>query len=107
MSNGSATIFIVDDDDSLRHSLARRLRAEGWNVESFADAVEFLRRPAYKGLGCVLLDVYLPQVNGPDLQIAMMARGDTLPVVFLTGRGRRDGRERHETGRGRFPGQAH
>jgi hypothetical protein len=37
----------------------------------------------------------------------MMARGDTLPVVFLTGRGRRDGRERHETGRGRFPGQAH
>jgi FixJ family two-component response regulator len=86
VSNGSGTIFIVDDDDSLRASLERRLRAEGWNVESFANALEFLRRPTYNGVGCVLLDVCLPQVTGPDLQIAMMARGDTLPVVFLTGR---------------------
>jgi FixJ family two-component response regulator len=83
--NGSPTVFIVDDDDSLRRGLARGLRAEGWNVESFANAVEFLRRPAYEGVGCVLLDVYLPQVTGPDLQIEMMARGNTLPVVFLTG----------------------
>jgi FixJ family two-component response regulator len=85
VSNRAATIFIVDDDDSLRHGLARRLRAEGWNVEAFASAAEFLMRPLYRGIGCALLDVFLPQLTGADLQMAMIARGDTLPVVFLAG----------------------
>ena len=84
MSNRAATIFIVDDDDSERHGLARRLRIEGWNVEAFTSAAEFLMRPLYRGIGCALLDVCRPQLTGRDLQIEMMARGDTLPVVFLT-----------------------
>ena len=86
-SNGMATIFIVDDDESLRRSLGRTLRAEGWNVESFATPGEFLRRPRYTGIGCVVLDVCLPGLTGPELHVEMLARGIALPVVFLTGHG--------------------
>ncbi|HEV8017211.1 MAG TPA: response regulator [Steroidobacteraceae bacterium] len=82
-----ATIFIVDDDESLRRSLARTLRAEGWTVEAFASAREFLQRPPYLGMGCVVLDVCLPELTGPELHIEMLARGIRLPVVFLTGHG--------------------
>ena len=84
---GMATIFIVDDDESLRCGLARTLRAEGWSVEVFASAREFLQRPAYTGIGCMVLDVCLPELTGPELHIEMLARGMTLPVVFLTGHG--------------------
>jgi FixJ family two-component response regulator len=87
VNNGMATIFIVDDDESLQRSLARTLRAEGWTVEPFDSAREFLQRPTYLGMGCVVLDVCLPELTGPDLHIEMLARGITLPVVFLTGHG--------------------
>jgi FixJ family two-component response regulator len=82
-----ATIFIVDDDESLRRGLARTLRAEGWSVEVFASAHEFLQRPGYTGIGCMVLDVCLPELTGPQLHMQMLARGITLPVVFLTGHG--------------------
>lgn len=81
------TIFIVDDDDALRRSLGRRMRAEGWSVEEFASGAEFLARPAYDGVGCILLDVCLPGASGPELHLEMSARGNRLPVVFLTGHG--------------------
>jgi FixJ family two-component response regulator len=87
VNNDMATIFIVDDDESLRRSLARTLRAGGWTVEAFASAREFLRRPPYLGMGCVVLDVCLPELTGPELHIEMLARGITLPVVFLTAHG--------------------
>ncbi len=87
MSDGPPTIFIVDDDDALRRSLARRLRAEGWDVETYASAAEFLERPPFVGRGCAILDVCLPELSGPALQLEMTARRNTLPVVFLTGHG--------------------
>jgi FixJ family two-component response regulator len=82
---GEPTVFVVDDDSSLRRGLGRLLRSAGWNVETFASAREYLERPAYAGAGCVIVDVRMPEMTGPELQAQMAARGISLPVVFLTG----------------------
>jgi len=82
---GAPTVFVVDDDSSLRRGLGRLLRSAGWNVETFASAREFLERPCYSGTGCVMVDVRMPEMTGPELQAQMLARGISLPVVFLTG----------------------
>ena len=79
------TVFVVDDDSSLRRGVGRLLRSAGWNVETFASASEFLERPSYTGTGCVMVDVRMPVMTGPELQAQMAARGISLPVVFLTG----------------------
>lgn len=81
------TIFVIDDDEDVRTSLSRLLRAAGWEVETFASADQFLERPAYPGTGCVLLDVDMPGMTGPRLHETMPARGIDLPVIFLTGKG--------------------
>lgn len=82
-----ATVFIVDDDDSLRRALTRVLRGPGWAVESFASAEAFLQRLPIHGVGCVLLDVSMPGLSGPDLHARLVEEGSTLPVVFLTAHG--------------------
>jgi FixJ family two-component response regulator len=82
-----ATILIVDDDASVRKSLLRLLRAAGWKAEAFASAGEFLARPTFPGLGCLILDVRLPGMKGPELRDQMTARRISLPVIFLTGHG--------------------
>jgi FixJ family two-component response regulator len=80
-------VFVVDDDSSLRASVARLVRSAGWEAETFGSARDFLDRPAYAGTGCVVLDVQMPGMSGPQLQDWMTDRGDALPVVFLTGHG--------------------
>jgi FixJ family two-component response regulator len=81
------TVFVIDDDESLLRSVSRQLAHAGWKVEAFASARQFLERASYDGTGCVVLDVRLPEMWGPELQVEMMNRGMTLPVVFLTGHG--------------------
>jgi FixJ family two-component response regulator len=83
------TIFIVDDDATFARGLARLIRAAGWGTEVFSSAADFLERGprAGDGSGCVLLDVKMPGMRGPDLYRAMLERKITLPVVFLTGHG--------------------
>lgn len=87
MEIGGATVFVVDDDEAVRTSLARLLRSAGWSVEAYASAGEFLDRPAFDGTGCVLLDVHMPGLSGPQLQEAMAERGLIFPLIFLTGNG--------------------
>lgn len=87
MSSEQSTVFVVDDDEAVRVGLSRLLRSAGWEVEAFASAGAFLERPAFTGIGCVLLDVQMPGLTGPQLQQAMAERSLTLPVVFLTGHG--------------------
>jgi FixJ family two-component response regulator len=87
MDLSQATVFVVDDDEAVRSSLARLIRVAGWKVETYASAREFLARVAFSGTGCVLLDVQMPGVSGPQLHESMYQRGLTLPVVFLTGHG--------------------
>lgn len=82
-----ATIFVVDDDISVRTGLSRLIRSAGWTVEPVASAKEFLERAPAAGIGCVVLDVHMPEMSGPELQDRMAEEGITFPVVFLTGKG--------------------
>jgi len=78
-------VFVVDDDASIRRALARLLAGNGWQVETFETAAQFLDRPYFDGNGCVLLDVCMPGVGGTDAHSQMVERGIDLPVIFLTG----------------------
>jgi len=82
-----ATIFVVDDDASLRKSLVWLLRSAGWRAEAFASAEEFLARPPLSGTGCLILDVRMPKLTGPDLRDQLAASQSMLPIIFLTGHG--------------------
>jgi FixJ family two-component response regulator len=87
MNKMNATIFIVDDDPSVRKSLLRLIRSAGWQGEAFASAQEFLARAAFSGTGCVVLDVSMPGMTGPELRDWMTAQDVSLPIIFLTGHG--------------------
>jgi FixJ family two-component response regulator len=88
MSAGNvATVYVVDDDDSVRRSLKRLFRSKGWNVETFAKAADLLERVPLIGPGCILLDVQMPGINGLELQERLAEEGIYLPVVFLSGKG--------------------
>jgi len=87
MPNSSLTVFLVDDDEDIRSSLSRALKKRDYNVESFKSAEDFLA--AYDGtkLGCLLLDYGMPHMNGLELQDHMIAKGFSLPIIFITGHG--------------------
>jgi FixJ family two-component response regulator len=78
-------VFIVDDDSSVRKSLARLVRAAGFDVETFASAREFLACPRYDGPSCLVLDVRMPGLTGLDLQETLEAAGQRMSIVFITG----------------------
>lgn len=81
-----ATVFVIDDDADVRDGLARLLRAVGWSVRVYAAAEEFLNDLPSEVDGCVLLDVGMPGMSGPQLHARMTDSGVRLPVVYLTGR---------------------
>lgn len=88
MDNSATTVFIIDDDASVRRSLKRLVSAAGWHVEEFGAAPEFLRAAsAYETVGCLILDVRMPGMSGPELQEQMARKGLSFPIVFLTGEG--------------------
>lgn len=80
------TVFVVDDDVSVRESLELLIAEEGWRPELFASAGEFLARPREPVPSCLVLDVGLPDLNGLELQKRVAGRAD-LPIIFITGRG--------------------
>jgi FixJ family two-component response regulator len=79
-------VFIVDDDVSVRESLAPLIRSAGWRPETFASAEDFLERSRSEGPSCLVLDVTLPDLNGLDLQERIVDRAD-MPIIFITGYG--------------------
>jgi FixJ family two-component response regulator len=81
------TVFIIDDDASIRKSIGRLLRANDLVTEDFPCAESFLEREAYDGVGCILLDVNMPGISGIELQAELVASNQTLPIIFLTGYG--------------------
>jgi FixJ family two-component response regulator len=83
----NATIFVIDDDASMRRSLSWLLRSAGWRAEAFASAEDFLARAALPGNGCLILDVRMPGMAGPELRDHLAARNISLPIIFLTGHG--------------------
>jgi FixJ family two-component response regulator len=80
-------VFVVDDDPSVRKALARLFKYEGFRVETFATAQEFLRQPLPDSPACLILDVRMPGLNGLDLQTHLTASNRRLPIVFITGHG--------------------
>ena len=81
------TVFIIDNDHSVRRSLSRLLRAEGIRNECFESAQAYEDRELHNGVGCILLDINMPGMSGIELQARLLERGHNLPVVFLTGHG--------------------
>src|SRR5215471_8835272 len=86
VSHAAPTVFVVDDDVSVRESLELLIRDAGWEVETFASAQEFLARPRVPTPSCLVLDVNLPDLNGLDLQ-KRLAQDGGISIVFITGYG--------------------
>ena len=83
-----ATIFLVDDDASVRRALARLIRSAGYRVEAFPSARDFLDRgPAADGPACLVLDIRMPGLTGLDLQGELQKNDSILPIIFITGYG--------------------
>jgi RNA polymerase sigma factor (sigma-70 family) len=79
-------VHIVDDDESFRTAIQRLLRASGYAVETYESAEQLLQQlPDDAGPSCILLDISIPGLSGPDLQDRLSALGSHLPIVFLTG----------------------
>ena len=81
------TVFVIDDDASVRKSLSRLLRSAGYTAETFASAEEFLGRDHFKGIGCLLLDVRMPGLSGMGLQEELSKADYHMPIIFITGHG--------------------
>ena len=79
-------VHIVDDDASFRTAMERRLKHAGYEVATYASAAHLLDHlPSDSVLGCILLDVRIPGLSGPELQERLSELGSTLPIIFLTG----------------------
>jgi len=81
------TVFVVDDDPSVRASIQGLLRSASLRSESFGTAEEFLRSKRSEGPSCLVLDVSLPGVNGLDFQRQLADAGIQIPIIFVTGHG--------------------
>jgi len=81
------TVFVIDDDASIRKSLSRLLRSAAYTVETFPSAEEFLHREHFDGVGCILLDVQMPGLSGIDLQEELNKADYHMPIIFITGHG--------------------
>jgi FixJ family two-component response regulator len=78
-------VSVVDDDESVRESLPDLLRQCGFAAEAFASGEAFLASDAVSETGCLLLDVAMPGMSGPDLQQELVRRRQRIPIVFITG----------------------
>ena len=80
-------VSVVDDSESVREALPDLLRHVGFEVQAFASAEEFLQSNAVSQTHCLVLDVGLPGMSGPDLQQELMRQGRVFPIVFITAQG--------------------
>jgi DNA-binding NtrC family response regulator len=87
MNNARATIYVVDDDVSVRDGLDNLLRSAGFRVQAFSSAREFLANVRQDVPSCLLLDVQLPGLSGLDLQQELAKGGVQIPIIFITGHG--------------------
>ncbi len=81
------TVFVVDDDVSVRESLDALIRNAGWDAETFESAQEFLAHPRVLDPSCLILDVSLPDLNGLELQERVAIDRQDMPIIFITGHG--------------------
>jgi FixJ family two-component response regulator len=86
-------ISIVDDDDSLRNSLANLIRSLGFRTQAFPSAEAFLSSGQARDTACLILDVRMPGMNGLDLQRRLMEMDRHIPIIFITSHADDDARE--------------
>lgn len=84
MPQKSDTVFVVDDDESIRRALKRLLRSFDYDAVTFASAEEFIASAPKGGKGCLILDICLPGITGLDLQEKLTASGAKYAVIFIT-----------------------
>jgi FixJ family two-component response regulator len=77
-------ISIVDDDGSIREALKRLMRSVRFSVDAYGSAEEFLASERVNDTACLILDVYLPGMNGFELQNYLKAKGRAIPIIFIT-----------------------
>src|SRR5512140_3533730 len=80
----NALVSVVDDDESVRESLPDLLRVLGFTARAFASAKEFLTSDVLDQTRCLILDIAMPEMSGPDLQQELVRRGITIPIIFIT-----------------------
>jgi FixJ family two-component response regulator len=87
MTTATAMVFVIDDDASMRKSLARLLDAAQYETEVFESASEFLSRSPHPGPSCVIVDVQMPGLNGIDFQNVLIENHRKEQLIFITGHG--------------------
>jgi|SRR5580700_4419880 two-component system response regulator FixJ len=85
--NASQRVYIVDDDEAVRDSLGFQLESAGYDVRTFSSGVDFLNQAPSLPPGCVILDVRMPDMDGPEVQARLAEMKLSLPVVMITGHG--------------------
>lgn len=80
-------VSVVDDDESVRESLPDLVREFGFAVQAFSSAEEFLASDCICRTGCLILDVAMPGMSGPDLQQELKRRQKLIPIIFITAHG--------------------
>jgi FixJ family two-component response regulator len=79
-------VSVVDDDASVRQSSCRLIRSLGYRCEEFGSGDEFLRSPVVTATSCLVLDVRMPGIDGLEVQRQLRERGESIPIIFVTGR---------------------
>ena len=82
-----SSISVVDDDESLRESLEGLLKSMGYSVNVFSSAEAFLSSQALRKTDCLILDVRMPGMSGPELQQKLKTLGNRIPIIFITAHG--------------------
>lgn len=95
---GRPLLSVVDDDESVRESLPDLIREFGFAARAFSSAEEFLSSPSVDETSCLILDVAMPGMSGPELQQDLKRRGQVIPIIFITG-------QKEESVRNRVLGQ--
>ena len=83
MANRSL-VSVVDDDESVRESLPDLLREFGFAAQAFSSAEDFLASESVDFTKCLILDIAMPGMSGPELQLELARRGQTIPIIFIT-----------------------
>src|SRR5262252_4976752 len=87
LSGPTRTVFVVDDDEDVRLSIANLLRSAGLRAKTFATAREFLGHERGEGPACLVLDLQLPGMGGLDVQRALAGSDHSMPIIFVTAHG--------------------
>ena len=87
MTKNKKFVAVVDDDESVRESVPELLRELGYDSEGFSSAAEFLTSEQLMSTDCLVLDIAMPEMTGPELHGELIRRGHRIPVVFITAHG--------------------